>query len=156
MNQDAPNQSSKQDKSKQSSNPAASNQAASNQAASNGSSASPEKLRPGPTFTPPADILEKGETAIVYLDVPGADADGLDVTLERRILTISARVTSPAPEGYAPAYIEFRDGVYERRFAFSDQMDGGRIDATIKDGVLRLTIPKSPDAGAKKISVKAA
>ena len=114
-----------------------------------------ETLRPGAIFTPPADILEKGDTAIVYLDVPGADASGLDVTLERRILTLSARVTSPA-EGYAPAYIEFRDGVYERRFAFSDQMDGGRIDATLKDGVLRLTIPKSPDAGAKKIAVKAA
>jgi HSP20 family protein len=155
MNQDAPNQSSKQDESKQSSNPAASN-GPSNRAASNESSASPERLRPGATLTPHADILEKGDTAIVYLDVPGADASGLDVTLERRILTISARVTSPAPEGYAPAYIEFRDGVYERRFAFSDQMDGGRIDATLKDGVLRLTIPKSPDAGAKKIAVKAA
>jgi HSP20 family protein len=155
MNQDAPNQSSKQDESKQSSNPAASN-GPSNRAASNESSASPERLRPGATLTPPADILEKGDTAIVYLDVPGADASGLDVTLERRILTISARVTSPAPEGYAPAYIEFRDGVYERRFAFSDQMDGGRIDAALKDGVLRLTIPKSPDAGAKKIAVKAA
>ena len=155
MNQEAPNQSSKQDESKQSSNPAASN-GSSNWAASNGSSASPERLRPGATFTPPADILEKGDTAIVYLDVPGADASGLDVMLERRILTISARVTSPVPEGYAPAYIEFRDGVYERRFAFSDQMDGARIDATLKDGVLRLTIPKSPDAGAKKIAVKAA
>lgn len=155
MNQDAPNQSSKQDESKQSSNPAASN-GSSNRAASNESSASPERLRPGATLTPPADILEKGDTAIVYLDIPGADPSGLDVTLERRILTISARVTSPAPEGYAPAYIEFSDGVYERRFAFSDQMDGGRIDATLKDGVLRLTIPKSPDAGAKKIAVKAA
>jgi HSP20 family protein len=102
MNQDAPNQSSKQDESKQSSNPAASN-GPSNGAASNESSASPERLRPGATLTPPADILEKGDTAIVYLDVPGADASGLDVTLERRILTISARVTSPAPEGYAPA-----------------------------------------------------
>jgi len=155
MNQDAPNQSSKQDESKQSSNPAASN-GPSNRATSNESSASPERLRPEATLTPHADILEKGDTAIVYLDVPGADASGLDVTLERRILTISARVTSPAPEGYAPAYIEFRDGVYERRFAFSDQMDDGRIDATLKDGVLRLTIPKSPDAGAKKIAVKAA
>ena len=155
MNQDAPNQSSKQDELKQSSNPPASN-GSSNRAASNGSSASPERLRPGATFTPPADILEKGDTAIVYLDVPGADAGSLDIMLERRILTISARVTTPAPAGYAPAYIEFRDGVYERRFAFSDQMDGGRIDATLKDGVLRLTIPKSPDAGAKKIAVKAA
>ena len=155
MNQDAPNQSLSQDASNAPSNHGAAN-GSSTQGAANGPFASPEKMRPGPVFTPPADILEKGDTAVIYLDVPGADASGLDVTLERRILTISARVTSPAPEGYAPAYIEFRDGVYERRFAFSDQMDGGRIDATLKDGVLRLTIPKSPDAGAKKIAVKAA
>ena len=155
MNQNATNPSSKQEEPKQSSNPAASN-GSSKQAASNGSSNSPERLRPGAIFTPPADILEKGDTAIVYLDMPGADASGLDVTLERRILTISAHVISPAPEGYAPAYIEFGDSLYERRFAFSDQMDGGRIDATLKDGVLRVTIPKSPDAGAKKIAVKAA
>ena len=155
MNGDAPNQSLKQGESKQSSNPATSS-GPSKRAASNESSASPERLRPGATFTPPADVLERGDTAIVYLDVPGADAGGLDVTLERRILSVSAPVTSPAPEGYAPAYIEFRDGVYERRFAFSDQMDGGRIDATLKDGVLRMTIPKSPNTSAKKIAVNAA
>jgi HSP20 family protein len=127
-----------------------------NQVVSNGSSASPEKTSAGPIFTPPADILEKGEAAVMLLDLPGADPASLDVTLDKRILTISARITSPAPEGYAPVYIEFRDGIYERRFVFSEQMDGERIDATLKDGVLRLIIPKALDATAKKIIVKAA
>lgn len=126
-----------------------------NQITSNGPSAGTELTSTAPVFTPPADILEKGDTVVMLLDVPGADPASLDVTLDKRILTIAARVTSDAPQGYAAAHIEFRDGTYERRFVFSEQMDGERIDATLKDGVLRLTIPKAADTAAKKISVKA-
>jgi HSP20 family protein len=110
----------------------------------------------GPIFIPPTDILEKGSTVIMLLDVPGADPASLEVTLEKRMLTISAKLTSSVPEGYAPAYSEFQDGTYERRFIFSDRMDGEHIDATLKDGVLRLTVPKAPETGAKKIAVSAA
>ena len=126
-----------------------------NQTTPNGPSASTEAANAGPTFTPPADILEKGDTVVMLLDVPGADPASLDVTLDKHLLTISARVASAAPEGYAPAHIEFANGIYERRFVFSERMDGDHIDATLKDGVLRLTVPKAPDTAAKKISVKA-
>ena len=126
-----------------------------NQITSNGPSAATELMSTAPIFTPPVDILEKGDTVVMLLDVPGADPASLDVTLDKRILTITARVTSVAPQGYAAAHIEFRDGTYERRFIFSEQMDGEHIDATLKDGVLRLTVPKAADTAAKKISVKA-
>jgi HSP20 family protein len=126
-----------------------------NQTASNGPSASTEPASAGPIFTPPADILEKGDTVVLLVDVPGADPASLDVTLDKHVLTIEARVTVAAPEGYAPEHIEFQNGTYERRFVFSERMDGDHIDATLKDGVLRLTVPKAPDTAAKKISVKA-
>jgi HSP20 family protein len=126
-----------------------------NQITSNGPLAATELTSTAPIFTPPADILEKGDTVVMLLDVPGADPASLDVTLDKRILTITARVTSVAPQGYAAAHIEFRDGTYERRFVFSEQMDGEHIDATLKDGVLRLAVPKAADTAAKKISVKA-
>ena len=45
----------------------------------------------GPIFIPPTDILEKGNTVIMLLDVPGADPASLDVTLDKRMLTISAK-----------------------------------------------------------------
>ena len=126
-----------------------------NQIMSNDLSTSSEPASEGPVLMPPADILEKGNTVVMLLDIPGADPASLDVTLDKRILTIAARVTSDAPQGYAAAHIEFRDGTYERRFVFSEQMDGEHIDATLKDGVLRLTVPKAADTAAKKISVKA-
>jgi HSP20 family protein len=119
------------------------------------SPASAEPANTGPIFMPPAEIIERGDSTIVLLDVPGADPGSLDVTLDKRILTITARVKSAAPEGYAPVHIEFGDGTYERRFVFSEQMDGERIEAMLKDGVLRLTVPKAADTAAKKISIKA-
>jgi HSP20 family protein len=126
-----------------------------NQTASTGPSASTEPTSAGPIVTPPADILEKGDTVVLLLDLPGADPASLDVTLDKHVLTIEARVTLAAPEGYAAEHIEFQNGTYERRFVFSERMDGDHIDATLKDGVLRLTVPKAPDTAAKKISVKA-
>jgi HSP20 family molecular chaperone IbpA len=126
-----------------------------NQIVSNRSSDSSEPTSAGPIFIPPADILEKADAVVMLLDVPGADPASFDVTLDKRILTITARVTSAEPEGYAPAHIEFQDGTYERRFIFSERMDGEHIEAALKDGVLRLTVPKAVDPAAKKISVKA-
>lgn len=110
----------------------------------------------GPTFVPPTDIFETKDAIIMHLDVPGADPESLDVTLEKRDLSISARSTGSAPEGYAAIHAEFRDGNYERAFTLSDQIDSERIDAVFKDGVLRLTLPKITPSPAKKITVKSA
>jgi HSP20 family molecular chaperone IbpA len=126
------------------------------QALSTSNATQTEAQAPGPVFIPPCDIVEKGDTVTMLLDLPSADPASLDVTLDKRVLTVSAKVKTPAPEGYAPVHIEFGDGTYERRFIFSDQMDGEHIDATLKDGVLRLTVPKAPDTAAKKIAVNAA
>jgi HSP20 family protein len=123
--------------------------------APNGTAPGADAAASEPIFIPPSDIAEKGDTVIMWLDLPGADPASLDVTLDRRTLTVSAKVKSSAPEGYAPVHIEFKDGTYERRYIFSDQMDGEHIDATLKDGVLRLTAPKAPETAAKKIAVNA-
>lgn len=126
------------------------------QIADNGSPQPADTTNTGPIFTPPADIIEKGNTVAIVLDVPGAGTESLDVTLENRVVTISARVAASAPEGYAPAHVEFGEGTYERRFVFSEQLDGDHIDATLTDGVLRLTVPKAIDTAAKRITVKPA
>jgi len=107
-----------------------------------------------PTFIPPTDIIETEQAIRMLLDMPGADPGTLDVTLERRVLTVSAHSISTAPQGYSLLYAEFRDGNYERRFVLSDEIDGDRIEAVLKDGVLRMTLPKASPSPAKKIPVK--
>jgi HSP20 family molecular chaperone IbpA len=114
-----------------------------------------EAMRTEPVFTPPTDILETTTGVQMILDMPGADPDSLDVTLDNRVLRISARSQSSAPDGYALVHAEYRDGNYERSFAVSEPIDTAMIEAVLKDGVLRLTLPKAAPSPAARISVKA-
>jgi HSP20 family molecular chaperone IbpA len=109
-----------------------------------------------PTFVPPADIFETKQAVIMFLDLPGADPDSLEVTFENRELTISAQTAGSAPEGYTLMHAEYREGNYERAFTLSENVDGDRIEAVIRNGVLRLMLPKTDPSPAKKIEVKTA
>jgi HSP20 family protein len=115
-----------------------------------------ETVSEAPTFMPATDIVETKDAVLMLLDVPGADPDSLNVALENQELRVTARVTSSPPPGYTPMHAEYRDGNYERAFTLSDRVDDERIEATFKDGVLRLTLPKAGPSAAKKIAVKAA
>jgi HSP20 family molecular chaperone IbpA len=112
-----------------------------------------EATRSEPRFIPPTDIVETGDALLMLLDMPGADSDTLDVTLDRRVLSIAAHTTSSAPEGYTPIFVEYREGNYERKFVVSEEIDGDHIEAELKDGVLRLRLPKVSPSPAKKINV---
>jgi HSP20 family molecular chaperone IbpA len=115
-----------------------------------------ETVSEAPTFMPATDIVETKDAVLMLLDVPGADPDSLNVALEKQELRVTARATSSAPPGYTLMHAEYRDGNYERAFTLSDQVDGERVDAIFKDGVLRLTLPKAGTSQARKIEVKAA
>jgi HSP20 family protein len=109
-----------------------------------------------PTFVPPTDIFETNDAVVMFLDMPGADLESLNVTLDKRALTVSARSTPVRPQGYTLVVSEYEDGNYERSFTLSEQVDDEGVEAVFKDGVLRLTLPKSKSAPAKKIVVKSA
>jgi HSP20 family protein len=119
----------------------------------NGDAAS-EAINGAPTLIPSTDIFETDESFIMFLDMPGADPQSLNVTLEKLSLNISAQAMPQIPQGYTLVHGEYIDGNYERAFRLSDQIDNERIDALFKDGVLRLTLPKASPPPAKKISVK--
>src|SRR5258708_6348390 len=106
----------------------------------------PEEANGAASLMPPTDIFETKDAVIMLLDVPGADPDSLNVTLDRRALTISARSTVSSPQGYTPIHAEYRSGSYERTFALSDGIDSDRIEAVFKDGVLRLELPTTTPA----------
>ncbi|MBB3320112.1 MULTISPECIES: Hsp20/alpha crystallin family protein [unclassified Rhizobium] len=114
-----------------------------------------EATRTEPVFTPPTDIVEDPKGVRLLLDMPGADPDSLDVTLDQRVLRVSARSVSSAPEGYALVHAEYRDGNYERSFTVSEPIETTKIEAVFRDGVLKLTLPKAAPSPAAKISVKA-
>jgi HSP20 family protein len=113
-----------------------------------------QRTGPRPVFVPPADIYETGDNIIVLAEMPGVAPDGVDITLERRVLTIRGRSAANDPAGYQRVYNEYADGDYERVFTLSENIDRDRIEATLKDGVLNLVLPKAETAKARKIELK--
>jgi HSP20 family molecular chaperone IbpA len=107
-----------------------------------------------PVFLPPADIYETNNSIVVMAEMPGVPSDGVDITLERRVLTIRGRSTTSEHAGYQRVYNEYTDGDYERVFTLSENIDRDRIEATLKDGVLHLTLPKAEAARARRIELK--
>lgn len=114
-----------------------------------------ERTRPRPVYAPRTDILETDEGLVILADMPGVAADGVDVTLERNVLTIRGRTGDSAPQGFSPVYLEYQPGDYERVFTLSEDIEAERIEAGVKNGVLRLLLPKAGPAQAKRIQVRA-
>ena len=115
-----------------------------------------ESTRNAPIFVPAADIYETEDALFLSLEMPGVSQNTLNIMLDQRVLTISGRSHSSAPEGYSLTHHEYRDGDYERAFTLSEAIDNDKIEAELKEGVLRLKLLKSQPAPAKTINVKAA
>jgi HSP20 family protein len=71
------------------------------------------------------------------------------------VLTIRGRTEDDPPQGFSPVYIEYQPGDYERVFTLSEDIEAERIEAGVKDGVLRLFLPKAGPAQTKRIQVRA-
>ena len=115
-----------------------------------------ERTRARKAYVPRADIFETNEAIVVVADMPGVDQNSLDITVEKNVLSINGFVEPDHPNNYSLAYAEYEEGDYHRRFTLSNEVDQDNIQATVKNGVLRLYLPKIGPAQAKKISVKAA
>ena len=113
-----------------------------------------ERTRDRLAFVPRADIYETNEGITVLADMPGVDESSVDITLENDVLTIRGYVDPVEPEGRSLAFSEYRVGDYERAFSLSDQIDQDAIDALVKDGVLRLQLPKITEARKRTIAIR--
>jgi len=104
-------------------------------------------------YTPSVDIYEMDDHFLVVADLPGVDEKSVDITLEKRTLTINGRVADAMPEGFQLRHSEYGVSDYQRSFSLSEDVDDSNINATVKDGVLRLKLNKK-EPTTKKINVK--
>jgi HSP20 family protein len=114
-----------------------------------------ERTRARPVYAPHTDIFETEDGLVILADMPGVSPDGVDVTLERNVLTIRGRTEDSPPQGFSPVYLEYQPGDYERVFTLSEDIEAERIEAGVKNGVLRLFLPKAGPAQTKRIQVRA-
>ncbi|MFN2215554.1 MAG: Hsp20/alpha crystallin family protein [Anaerolineales bacterium] len=113
-----------------------------------------ERTRSRRSFIPRADIYETENEIIVLTDIPGAHNKSVDITLEKNDLTINAYVEPVIPAGYELVYAEYEEGDYKRSFRLSDEIDRDNIEAVVREGTLRLILPKAKAAKTRKIEIK--
>lgn len=117
--------------------------------------AAPETTSGARLYLPLTDIVETEDGVTLMLDMPGVAPDEVDVTLEQRVLTIRGRVYPAQPEKLQLAFAEYGEGDYERTFTLSDDFDSDKIEASLVNGVLTVTLPRAAEAKPKRIAVKA-
>jgi len=113
-----------------------------------------EQTRPGLVFTPAVDIFETDKEITLLADMPGVKAGELNIDLRENVLTLDGDVKEPEGVGEVDVIREYRTGKYYRQFTLSQVIDQAKINAELKDGVLRLRLPKVEAATPRKIAVK--
>lgn len=104
----------------------------------------------------PMDAVRRGETVHVYLDLPGVDPASIDLEVERNVLTVKAERRWAREEGDQVLASERRQGAFLRRLLLGDTLDGERVEADYRDGVLAISIPVAEAAKPRKVAVGSA
>ena len=102
----------------------------------------------------PMDCLRTGETFVCRFDLPGIDADSLEVSAENNTLTVRAERHRHDPEDSSYLVSERPSGVYSRQLVLGDGLNVEAIRADYRDGVLTLTIPVAEQAKPRKIEIQ--
>ncbi len=103
---------------------------------------------------PAVDIFEDGGGITLLADMPGVSRERLDVRLDGNTLAIEGAVEIPTLEGMRALWAEVNVPRFRRTFTLSRELDTGRIEANLKDGVLSLRIPKQAHAQPRRVTVQ--
>lgn len=111
--------------------------------------------REAPALIPPVDVAEDDAGITVTADMPGVTKEALAIDVNGDTLTIDAPFSLGEPAEMQPLYVEVRAPRYRRSFTLSRELDATRIEASLKDGVLSLRVPKLEQARPRRIEVRA-
>ena len=104
-------------------------------------------------FNPPIDIYETPDGLVLYADLPGVTADGLDLQVQDNRLTLFGRVQEVDSAGLTVVHQEYQMGDFLRSFILSDEVDHDHIQAKLTNGVLRVELPRAARAKPRRIEV---
>jgi HSP20 family protein len=103
--------------------------------------------------TPPTNIWENDEVFILEAELPGVKAEDLEILVVANELTLRGERKRSAEENMKARHREIDAGKFTRVLQFPCELNSERVEASLKDGVLKLTLPKHPAAKARKIAV---
>lgn len=113
-----------------------------------------EETKKGIFYVPAVDIFETKEALFIVADMPGVSSEGVDIDLKDNQLTLNGKVKSYYKEDEVSLYAEYGIGDYVRQFSLSNDINQEKISAEMKDGVLKLVLPKIEKAKPRRIEVR--
>lgn len=106
------------------------------------------------SLTPSVDIFETSQGVTLWADLPGVTKERLNIKVQDAHLFIEGEAAVPTPAGLRLQHAEIRQPYFARAFSVGGDLDTSKIDATLKDGVLKLTIPRRDEARPRRIEVR--
>lgn len=108
-----------------------------------------------PALLPPVDVLEDQAGITLYADVPGVTRENLELQVEGDNLFIEGKISMEMAKDLEATHVEVPRSRYRRVFALSREFDAGKLTAELKNGVLKLRIPKAEHAKPRRITISA-
>ena len=103
---------------------------------------------------PPVDVFEDAAGITLYADLPGVSKDRLNLHVDGETLTIEGEMGLELPQGMEATHAEVSLPRYRRVFALSKELDTAKLQAELKQGVLKLRIQKTEHAKPRRIVVE--
>jgi HSP20 family protein len=103
---------------------------------------------------PPVNVFEDAAGITLYADLPGVPKDKLNLQVEADTLTIEGELSLDTPEDMEATHAEIGLARYRRVFTLSKELDSEKVSAELRNGVLKLRIPKAEQAQPRRIEVK--
>ena len=110
--------------------------------------------REQPALLPPVDVVEDGQGITLYADLPGVPKENLNIRVDGDQLVVEAEAALQMPDELQANHAEVTLTRYRRTFTLSKELDADKVGAELKNGVLKLRIPKAEHAQPRKISVQ--
>ncbi len=104
---------------------------------------------------PAVDSFENGNAIKLFADLPGVAENTLSVEVDDKTLTIQGDIAFQMPEDIESLYADIRSTHYQRAFTLSGELDTTRINASLANGLLTVTIPKREELQPRKIAIAA-
>lgn len=115
----------------------------------------PRQENEQPALVPPVDVVEDAEGLTLYADLPGVPKERLDVHIDGEVLSIEGEMGLEMPKDMAATHVEVSLPRYRRVFTLSRELDPNRMNAELRNGVLKVRIQKAEHARPRKIEISA-
>ena len=105
---------------------------------------------------PAVDVFETSEGITLYADMPGVSKEHLNVQVEGNTLIVEGDLKFNVAQDMEALYADVRSTLYRCSFVLSRELESGRIEASLRDGVLTVRIPKRAELRPRRIQVQSA